>query len=98
MLYDWFSVDADGTETKLNRYISGWYYDLREEDIGKKVKVEVSFVNDDGDRVSVKSPAYPGHGTIVSRTAPVRSGRWVATTLNTAYVFERRDFFSTGRT
>ena len=90
-LYDWFSVDADGTETKLNAYISQWYL-LREEDIGKKVRVEVSFINDDGDRVSLKSPAYPGHGTIVSRTAPRRSGRWVATTVNTAYVFERRDF------
>ena len=41
--HDWVIVNADGTETKGD-FLGSWYW-LREEDVGKKIRLRVSFVD-----------------------------------------------------
>ena len=72
--YKWFRVDSDGTSNEAE--ISGETaatYTLTAADVGKKVKVQVSFTDElsgEGERTSA---AYPSSGTVTtaaSTTAP----------------------------
>ncbi len=66
--YQWIRVDSDGSSNPTN--ISGATsstYVLVEADAGKKVKVKVSFKDDDGYAESRTSDAYPTSGTVAAK-------------------------------
>ena len=72
--YKWFRVDADGTSNEAE--ISGETaatYTLTNDDVGKKVKVKVSFTDELSGEEERTSAAYPSSGTVTtaaSTTAP----------------------------
>ena len=78
--YQWVRVDADGASNPTD--ITGETsdtYTLVEADVGKKLKVRVSFTDDGGNAETLTSDAYPSSGTIevapgiCGRTAEVRN-------------------------
>ena len=64
--YRWFRVDADGTSnpTEIANAISATYT-LTSDDVGRKVKVQVSFTDDEDIDEMRTSEAYPASGTVV---------------------------------
>ena len=64
--YQWFRVDAGGTSnpTEIANAISATYT-LTSDDVGRKVKVQVSFTDDDGTEETRTSEAYPASATVV---------------------------------
>ena len=69
--YQWLRVDADGTSNEED--ISGEIlatYTLTNADVGKKVKVKVSFSDELRGPEMRTSAAYPSSGTVTSTTAP----------------------------
>ena len=71
--YKWFRVDSDGTSNEAE--ISGETaatYTLTAADVGKKVKVQVSFTDELSGEEERTSAAYPSSGTVTaaSTTAP----------------------------
>ena len=64
--YQWFRVDADGTSnpTEIANAISATYT-LTSDDVGRKVKVQVSFTDDDGTEETRTGEAYPASATVV---------------------------------
>ena len=63
--YQWVRVDADGMSnaTDITSETSDTYVPV-EADVGKKVRVKVSFTDDGGDNEELTSDAYPSSGTI----------------------------------
>ena len=63
--YQWVRVDADGMSnaTDITGETSDTYVPV-EADVGKKVRVKVSFTDDGGDNEELTSDAYPSSGTI----------------------------------
>ena len=63
--YQWSRVDADGTsnETSITSAIAATYT-LTRDDGGKKVKVQVSFTDNLGNKEKLTSAAYPSTGTV----------------------------------
>ena len=103
--YDWVIVNADGTETGGD-FIGRWYW-LRNEDVGKKIRLKVSFVDKDRHWERLTSATYPRAGvtldpptfrefTILPRTgentAPSAADATVTTAKNMAHVFSAADF------
>ena len=103
--YDWVIVNADGTETGGD-FIGRWYW-LLEEDVGKKIRLKVSFVDKDRHWERLTSVNYPRAGvtldpptfreiTILPRTgentAPSAADAKVTTAKNMAHVFSAADF------
>ena len=89
--YKWFRVDSDGTSNEAE--ISGETdatYTLTDDDVGKKVKVKVSFTDDLNGEEERTSAAYPSSGTVTAaagtNTAPVFSSSSVSRSIaeNTA--------------
>ena len=69
--YKWFRVDSDGTSNEAE--ISGETaatYTLTAADVGKKIKVQVSFTDELSGEEMRTSAAYPSSGTVTSTTAP----------------------------
>ena len=69
--YQWVRVDADGTSNEED--ISGEIaatYTLTNDDVGKKIKVQVSFTDELSGEEMRTSAAYPSSGTVTSTTAP----------------------------
>ena len=71
--YKWFRVDADGTSNE--EAISGEIaatYTLTNDDVGKRIKVQVSFTDELSGLEMRTSAAYPSSGTVTaaSTTAP----------------------------
>ena len=72
--YKWFRVDSDGTSNEAE--ISGETaatYTLTAADVGKKIKVQVSFTDELSGEEERTSAAYPSSGTVTtaaSTTAP----------------------------
>ena len=64
--YQWIQVDADGTSnpTDIAGAASGTYTQVRA-DVGKKLRVKVSFTDDDGNDEELTSAAFPTSGTVV---------------------------------
>ena len=80
--YQWVRVDADGTSnaTDVVGETADTYVPV-EADVGKKVRVKVSFTDDGGGNEELTSDAYPSSGTIEAeapgiceRTRQVRVG------------------------
>ena len=73
--YQWIRVDADGMSNPVD--ITGENsatYTLTDDDVGKKVKVKVSFTDDLNGEEELTSEAFPSSGTVVMGTtnnAPV---------------------------
>ncbi len=78
--YQWVRVDADGTSNAVDiPGATSSTYTLTADDLGKKVKLRVSFNDDDGNAEQLTSDAHPTTGTVagitlVSNTGEFRSG------------------------
>ena len=75
--YQWVRVDSDGTSNEMDIGSNSDTYTLMADDVGKKVKVKVSFTDNGGTTETVTSDAYPSSGTIATagicdRTPAVR--------------------------
>ena len=104
--YDWVVVNADGTETEGDLF--GPWFRLRQQDVGKKIRLKVSFVDKDRHWERLTSVTYPyvadisvnppirHEYTILPRsgenTAPSAADAAVTTAKNMAYVFSAADF------
>ena len=68
--YKWVRVDADGAsgETEITGATTATYT-LTDADIGKRLKVKVSFTDDLGDMEMRTSAAYPASGTVTDAVA-----------------------------
>ena len=55
--YDWVIVNADGTETEGDLF--GSWFRLRQQDVGKKIRLKVSFVDKDRHWERLTSATYP---------------------------------------
>ena len=95
--YQWFRVDEDGTSNEVE--ISGETdatYTLTDDDVGKKVKVKVSFTDNLDSTETLTSAAYPSSGTVTAaagtNTAPTAADKTVTTGVGTAYTFTAADF------
>ena len=78
--YQWVRVDADGTPNPVDiTDATAETYTLTNDDVGKKVKVKVSFTDDLSGPEMRTSAAYPSSGTVTvaSPTAPF-TGTWAA--------------------
>ena len=82
--YQWLRVDADGTSNEAE--ISGEIaetYTLTNDDVGKKVKVKVSFTDQLSGEEERTSAAYPSSGTVTASantTAPMLTSVTVTST------------------
>ena len=90
-------IQVDGTnETDISGATSETYT-LATADEGKKIKVKVSFEDDDGTAEGpLTSDAYPSSGTVtaapVTNNAPTAANNTVTTAEDTDYTFEADDF------
>ena len=68
--YQWYRVDADGTsnETAITGQTSSTYR-LTASDVGKRIRVELSFEDDAGYSEMRKSDAVPSSGTVLAAVA-----------------------------
>ena len=79
--YQWFRVDADGTsnETEITDETAATYT-LATADVGKKVKVKVSFTDDLSGDEERTSEAYPASATVTAaNTVPAGGDVWSGT-------------------
>ena len=95
--YQWIWVDADGSSNEED--ISGEIaatYTLTDADVGKKVKVKVSFTDDLSGEEDRTSAAYPASGTVTAaastNTAPTGADKTVTIGSDTEYAFDAEDF------
>ena len=94
--YQWVRVDADGTSNEED--ISGEIgetYTLTDDDVGKKIKVQVSFTDELSGEEERTSEAYPSSGTVTvagPNTAPTAANKTVTTGEDRAYTFTADDF------
>ena len=91
----WIQVDG-ATETDISGATSETYT-LATADEGKKIKVKVSFEDDDGTAEGpLTSDAYPSSGTVtaapVTNNAPTAANNTVTTAEDTDYTFAADDF------
>ena len=92
--YQWVRVDSDGTSNEMDIGSNSDTYTLMADDVGKKVKVKVTFTDNGGTTETVTSDAYPsGVGTIVAaNTAPTATDSLVTTDEDTAHHFAASEF------
>ena len=95
--YQWVRVDADGVsnETDITDENAATYT-LVAADAGKKIKVKVSFSDNQGNQETRTSAAFPPSGTIVDpnsdNTAPTASNAMVTTNEDTPHTFTATEF------
>ena len=68
--FQWLRVDADGVSNETNIGTDSETYTPVAADVGKKVRVQVSFTDDGGAGEARTSNAYPSSGTITAATLP----------------------------
>ena len=91
--YQWVRVDSDGTSNEIDIGSNSDTYTLMADDVGKKVKVKVTFTDNGGTTETVTSDAYPASGTIVAaNTAPTATDSSVTTNEDTAHLFAASEF------
>ena len=89
--YQWVRVDG-ANEADIADETSDTYT-LAAADLGKKVKVKVSFKDDEGTAEGpLTSDAFPSGGTVGMNTAPTASDQTVTIDEDTAYPFKAADF------
>ena len=71
--FQWLRVDADGMSNETDIGAGAVTYTPVAADVGKKVKVTVSFTDDGGTGEARTSNAYPSSGTITAGTLPALS-------------------------
>ena len=88
--YQWIRVDADGTSnpTDITGATLATYTPVRA-DVGNKLRVKVSFTDDDGSGEELTSAAT---ATVLANTAPRALDASVTTNEDTAYTFAAADF------
>ena len=88
--YQWIRVDADGTSnpTDITGATLATYTPVRA-DVGNKLRVKVSFTDDDRNDEELTSAAT---ATVLANTAPRASASSVTTNEDTAYTFAAADF------
>ena len=65
--YQWVRVDSDGTSNETNIGLNSSTYAPAAADVGKKIKVKVSFTDDAGNPEGpLASDAYPSDGTVLA--------------------------------
>ena len=69
LTYQWVRVDSDGSNTAEISGATSNTYLLVAADVGKRLKVKVSFTDNAANSESLTSDAYPSSGTIVPETA-----------------------------
>ena len=85
--YQWLQVDADGTSNE--EAISGANaatYTVAATDVGKRVKVRVSFIDSLGGGETLTSDAFPLSGTVYMAVVPGAPQNITASTANTRVV------------
>ena len=92
--YRWMQVDSDGTSNPTNIMgATSSTYTLTNSEEGKRIKVEVSFTDDDGNDETRTSAAFPSSGTVIApNTAPTASNSTVTATEDETYTFLADDF------
>ena len=88
--HQWIRVD--GTDETEITGATDSTYKLAAADLDKKIMVRVTFYDDDGDRETLTSAAYPTSGTVSANTAPTGSDKTVTTNEDTAHAFSVTDF------
>ena len=89
--YSWQWIRVDGaTETAISAATSKTYT-LVAADVGKKIKVRVTFSDDDGNAESRTSAAYPS-GTVGDSNAPTGADKTVTLAEDGSYAFKAADF------
>ena len=86
--YQWKRVDSDGISNPTNIGADSATYTLTDNEVGKKVLVEVSFTDSLSGVESLTSDAYPGTGTVSA--APMRLA--VTQREDRPYTFTESDF------
>ena len=95
--YQWLRVNADGTsnEEDISDAIAETYA-LTDDDVGKKVKVKVSFTDNLSGVEMRTSAAYPSSGTVIAaattNTPPTAAHNTVTTGEDRPYAFMAGDF------
>ena len=96
--YQWIRVDDDGTSnaTDIVSNATSTTYTLTASEVGKKVKVEVSFTDNGGASEAVLSAAYPSTGTVAAalgpNTPPTALDGTVTTDEDIDYTFAASEF------
>ena len=93
--YQWLRVDADGTDEEDISGENSSTYTLDAADVGKKVKVKVSFTDELSGEETRTSAAYPSSGTVTvagPNTAPTAANNTVTTGEDRPYAFMAGDF------
>ena len=71
LTYHWVSVDSDGTSNETNIGTNSVNYTVATADVGKKIRVKVSFTDDGGNSEGpLTSDAYPSSGTVLAAVTP----------------------------
>ena len=66
---NWYRVDSDGTSNQVNVAFDAAEYTLVEADVGKKIGLESSLIDERGHRESFVSVLFPSTGTVVAAPA-----------------------------
>ena len=92
--FQWVRVDSDGASNEMYVGSDSITYTPLAADVGKKIKVKVSFTDDGGTTETRTSDAYPsGVGTTVAaNTAPTATDSSVTTNEDTAHHFAASEF------
>ena len=95
--YQWKRYAANGTTLEASIGTNASTYTLTANEEGKKVTVEVSFTDDDGNSEGpLVSGAYPSNGTVVAapvlNTPPTASNGTVTTDEDTEHTFAATNF------
>ena len=94
--YRWLRVDPDGVSNEARiASADAATYTLTDADLGKKVKVRVSFTDDLSSSEMFTSEAYPSSSTVTgagANTAPTADDNTVTTGEDRAYTFTADDF------
>ena len=76
--YEWLRVDSDGMSNETAVGTNSATYTVTAADMGKKIKVRVSFTDNQGKSESLTSEVYPAGAGTVSTACPADSN-WCAT-------------------
>ena len=89
--YQWKRYASDGNTFEANLGTDATYR-LNASEEGKKVTLEVSFTDGDGNAERVVSDAFPAVGTVEAATAPTAADSTVTVAEDTVYTFTAADF------
>ena len=92
--YQWIRVDADGASNPLDIPAAETStYTLTDDDVGKKIKLKVSFTDDLSGAETRTSEAFPASATVTAaNNAPTSADNTVTTSVGMAYTFTADDF------